>query len=54
MTKSALIILGPTASGKSRLALEVAKRFNGALINADSMQVYKNFPILSAAPSQKK
>ena len=52
MTHTVLIILGPTASGKSRLALEVAKQFNGVLINADSMQVYKNFPILAANPSK--
>lgn len=51
--QTVLIILGPTASGKSRLALEVARRFNGVLINADSMQIYKNFPILAASPSQK-
>lgn len=46
-----LIILGPTASGKSRLAMAIAKALDGVIINADSMQVYKNFPILSAMPS---
>jgi tRNA dimethylallyltransferase len=49
--QTALILLGPTASGKSRLALKIAETFNGVLINADSMQVYKNFPTLSAFPS---
>lgn len=45
------IITGPTASGKSNLALEWAKKLDGYIINADSMQVYRNFPILSAQPS---
>jgi tRNA dimethylallyltransferase len=45
------IIMGPTASGKSALALEWAKKLDGYIINADSMQVYNNFPILSAQPS---
>jgi tRNA dimethylallyltransferase len=50
---TALILLGPTASGKSRLALKIADALKGVLINADSMQVYKNFPILSACPSDE-
>ena len=45
------IIMGPTASGKSNLALEWAQKLYGYIINADSMQVYHNFPILSAQPS---
>ncbi len=48
-----IILLGPTASGKSRLAINMAQEFNGVIINADSMQVYRNFPILSASPSSK-
>lgn len=47
------IITGPTASGKSSLALEWALKNNGYIINADSMQIYGNFPILSAQPSIK-
>jgi tRNA dimethylallyltransferase len=47
---SALLIAGPTASGKSHLALRLAERLGGALINADSMQVYRDLPILSARP----
>ncbi len=46
-----LIIGGPTASGKSQLALEYAKANNGIIINADSMQVYKELPTLTAQPS---
>jgi tRNA dimethylallyltransferase len=51
---TALILLGPTASGKSRLAIKIAQALDGVLINADSMQVYKNFPILSAFPSPQE
>ena len=40
-TSPIIIIAGPTASGKSGLGLDLAKRLNGVIINADSMQVYK-------------
>ncbi len=46
-----LIIGGPTASGKSQLALQAAERYNGIVINADSMQVYREIPVISAQPS---
>ncbi len=46
-----LVIAGPTASGKSQLAVDAAEYFNGVIINADSQQVYKYIPILSACPS---
>ena len=52
MKNKILIISGPTASGKSKLAIELAKKYNGVVINADSMQIYKGLPILSAQPSQ--
>lgn len=45
-----IIIVGPTASGKSEIAIEIAKRVNGIIINADSSQVYKETPILSNSP----
>ncbi len=45
------LIAGPTASGKSGLALALAEATNGAIINADSAQLYRDLPILSAAPS---
>ncbi len=50
MNKKVLVIAGPTASGKSKFALDKALELNGVIINADSMQVYKNTPIISAAP----
>ena len=46
-----LLIAGPTASGKSGLALAVARHFGGTVINADSMQVYRELRILTARPS---
>jgi len=46
-----LIVAGPTASGKSALALAVAEEFGGVVINADSMQVYRELRILTARPS---
>jgi tRNA dimethylallyltransferase len=45
------LIAGPTASGKSALALRLAEASGGAVINADSAQIYRDLPILSAAPS---
>ena len=45
-----ILISGPTSSGKSSFAIKVAKKVNGEIINADSMQVYKNLKILSARP----
>jgi tRNA dimethylallyltransferase len=47
----ALIVAGPTASGKSALALTLAERVGGAVINADSMQVYRELRILTARPT---
>ena len=48
-----ILIYGPTASGKSKFAVKLAKKINGEIINADSMQVYKELKILSARPSRK-
>jgi tRNA dimethylallyltransferase len=47
----ALIVAGPTASGKSALALALAERFRGSIINADSMQAYRELRVLTARPS---
>ncbi len=47
-----IIIAGPTASGKSALAIDVALNVGGVVINCDSMQVYKHMPIISACPNQ--
>ena len=53
-TKSKIILIsGPTASGKSNFAVKLAKKINGEIINADSMQVYKQFKILTARPFKK-
>lgn len=48
----ALVIGGPTASGKSGLALEVAERFGGEIVGADAFQIYRGLPILTAQPSR--
>ncbi len=45
-----MLLAGPTASGKSALALALAERFDGCVINADSMQVYRDLHVLSARP----
>ncbi|KRB61485.1 tRNA dimethylallyltransferase [Rhizobium sp. Root708] len=49
---NAILITGPTASGKSALAVELAKQHDGVVINADSMQVYDTLRILTARPSE--
>ncbi len=48
--KPAFLIMGPTASGKSALALALAERIDGEIVNADSMQVYRDFRVLTARP----
>jgi tRNA dimethylallyltransferase len=53
MNFDAVLIAGPTASGKSALALALAQKLGGAVINADSMQVYREAPILTAAPDAR-
>ncbi len=50
MTASVLCIAGPTASGKSALALDLAEAFDGVVINADSMQLYRELRIVTARP----
>jgi len=47
-----ILIAGPTASGKSKFAIQLAKKINGEIINADSMQVYKELKILTARPKK--
>lgn len=51
-TEPVVIIAGPTASGKSALAAEAAAAFGGAVVNADSMQVYRGLEVLTAAPGE--
>ncbi|RMF14432.1 MAG: tRNA (adenosine(37)-N6)-dimethylallyltransferase MiaA [Alphaproteobacteria bacterium] len=48
--RCAIVIAGPTASGKSTLGLQLAERLSGTIINADSMQVYRDLDILTARP----
>ncbi len=48
---SVIVVTGPTASGKSALALALAEQRNGTVINADAMQTYDAFPILTAQPT---
>ena len=45
-----ILIYGPTASGKSKFAIKLAKKISGQIINADSMQVYKELKVLTARP----
>ena len=56
MDKQSKIILisGPTASGKSNFAFKIAKKINGEIVNADSMQVYKQLKILTARPNKEE
>ncbi len=54
MPKKIILLAGPTASGKSKLALYLAKKINGEIINADSMQIYKEFTILSSRPKRSE
>ncbi len=52
MSKSILILAGPTASGKTALSLHAAARLDGEIVNADSMQIYAGLPLISAQPSK--
>ena len=48
-----ILVYGPTASGKSKFAIKLAKKISGQIINADSMQVYKELKVLTARPFKK-
>ena len=52
--KPVIYIVGPTASGKTSFSIEIAKRFNGEIISGDSMQIYKDMHIASAAPDEEE
>ena len=54
MSKKIILLAGPTASGKSKLAIYLAKKIDGEIINADSMQIYKEFSILSSRPRRSE
>ena len=49
-----LLVAGPTGAGKSRAALALAQEFNGAIINIDSRQIYRDFPIITAQPDAEE
>lgn len=49
-----VVVVGPTASGKTSLAIEIAKKFNGEVISADSMQIYKGMDIATAKPTEEE
>ena len=53
LRKRVILLAGPTASRKSKLAIKLAKHFNGEIINADSMQIYKEISILSSKPKKE-
>ena len=53
INKKIILLFGPTASGKSKIAEDIAKIYNAEIINADSMQIYKEVKILSARPKKK-
>ena len=54
MSKKIILLAGPTASGKSKLAIQLAKNLNGEIINADSMQIYREISILSCRPRKSE
>jgi tRNA dimethylallyltransferase len=54
LKKKLIVVLGPTASGKTELASKLAKKFNGEIVNADSRQVYKGMDIGTAKPTKKE
>lgn len=49
-----IVVAGPTASGKTRLAVELAKKYNGEVVSADSMQIYKGMCIATAKPTKEE
>ena len=54
MIKNIFVIAGPTATGKSKFSIDLAKKIDGKIINSDSMQVYKDLSILTARPIRKE
>ena len=54
MKPKVIVICGPTASGKTVLSIELAKKINGEIISSDSMQIYKDMDIGSAKPNEEE
>ena len=53
MKPKVVVIVGPTASGKTALSIELAKKINGEIVSCDSMQIYEDMTIGSAKPTQE-
>ena len=49
-----IVVCGPTASGKTAVSVELAKRYNGEVVSADSMQIYKGLNIATAKPDKSE
>ena len=54
MKKKVIAVIGPTASGKSAIAIEIANKFNGEIVNMDSMQIYRHMDIGTAKPTKQE
>jgi tRNA dimethylallyltransferase len=54
LKRKIILLAGPTASGKTKIAIKLAQRINGEIINTDSMQVFKDFQILSSRPNKNE
>ncbi|MDO5571430.1 MAG: tRNA (adenosine(37)-N6)-dimethylallyltransferase MiaA [Bacteroidales bacterium] len=54
MTKTLIVLLGPTGVGKTELSLSIARKFNSPIISSDSRQLFKDIPIGTAAPTQEQ
>ena len=54
MKPKVVVIVGPTASGKTALSIELAKKINGEIVSCDSMQIYEDMTIGSAKPTQEE
>ena len=54
MNRKIILLAGPTASGKTKIAIKLAQKINGEIINTDSMQVFKDFQILSSRPNKNE
>ena len=52
--KKVVVICGPTASGKTTLSIELAKKIDGEIVSCDSMQIYKDMNIGTAKPTKKE
>ena len=52
--RKAIVICGPTASGKTKLSIELAKKINGEIVSCDSMQIYKDMNIGTAKPTEEE